>query len=69
MSVYVDPLTAITLAHDARADRIRQVAESRRMLEATREARPDAHEGQETRAHPAVRRLLAAALRRRPAVA
>lgn len=60
MSAYIDPLTAITLATDARADRIRRVAEHRRFLEATRATRPDAHDVRDVDAHPIVHRLLAA---------
>jgi hypothetical protein len=57
MSAYVDPLTAITLAHEARADQVRRVAEHRRLRETTRSTRPGP---QEAGAPRVVHRLLAA---------
>ena len=68
MSAYIDPLTAITLAHDARADRIRRVAEHRRILEATRVTGPETHVVRRIGTHRVVHRMLAA-VRRHPAPA
>ncbi len=39
MSVYIDPYTAMTLAREARADRLRHVAGHRRYVEAMRRDR------------------------------
>ena len=65
MPAYIDPLTAITLAHEARADQVRRAAEHRRVRGTTRSTSPGA---QDAGAHPVVHRLLRA-VHRRPVLA
>lgn len=70
MAVYIDPRTALELARNARADQLREVAEHRRHVEASRADRespaPDRPTGRRPRAM--VSRLVSA-LRRGPAPA
>lgn len=70
MAVYIDPRTALALARNARAAQLREAAEHRRYIEATRADReppaPDRPTGRWP--HARVSRL-ASALRRRPALA
>lgn len=65
MSAYIDPLTAITLANEARADQLRRAAEHRRLREATRATR---HDTPNAEGRPVVHHLLTA-VRRRAALA